>query len=96
MKKLTLILSIFISIHNFLSHSWIFWVHLLADEVLEPLSTIVVILFGIIYSGMIGGAKPKNTGIKNMAVVANNGFTPLVVMNSATIILLLMALGMLL
>ena len=25
---------------------------------------------------MIGCAKPKNTDVKNMAVVANNGFTP--------------------
>jgi len=31
-----------------------------------------------------------------MAVVANNGFIPLVLMNSVTIILFLMALGMLL
>lgn len=47
---------------------------------LEPLSTIAVILFGIIYSGMIDVAKPKNKCVKNMAVVANNGFTPLVLM----------------
>src|SRR5437588_8524563 len=60
-EKLTLILSIFILIHTFfLSHSWIFWVYLLAGGVLEPLFTIVVILFGIIYSVMIGGDKPKN------------------------------------
>jgi hypothetical protein len=37
--------------------------------VLESLFTIVVILFGIIYSGMIGGDKPK-IKCKNMAVVA--------------------------
>ena len=36
---------------------------------LEPLFTIVVILFGIIYSGMIGGDKPK-IKCKNMAVAA--------------------------
>jgi hypothetical protein len=73
-----------------------FWVYLLAGGVLEPLSTIAVILFGIIYSGMIGVAKPKNKCVINMAVVVNNGFTPLVLMNSGTIILFLMALGMLL
>jgi len=38
-----------------------FWVYLLAGGVLESLFTIVVILFGIIYSGMIGGDKPKNS-----------------------------------
>ena len=45
---------------------------------------------------MIGVAKPKNKCVKNMAVVVNNGFTPLALMNSVTIILFLMALGMLL
>ena len=79
-----------------LPHDWIFWVCLLAGEVPEPLSAIAVILFGIIYSGMICVAKPKNKCVKNMAVVANNGFTPLVLMNSVTIILFLIALGMLL
>jgi hypothetical protein len=30
---------------------------------------------------MIGMDKPKNKCVKNMAVVVNNGFTPLVLMN---------------
>lgn len=99
LKKLTLILSIFILIHAAYHITGFFGFNLLADGVLEPLSVVVLIFFGIVYSAMIG-PKPTNTntGIKNMAVVAvvigaeNNGTLP-VLMNSITIILLLVALG---
>lgn len=99
LKKLTLILSIFISIHAAYHITGFFGFNLLADGVLEPLSVVVLIFFGIVYSAIIG-PKPTNTntGIKNMAVVAvvigaeNNGTLP-VLMNSITIILLLVALG---
>jgi hypothetical protein len=99
LKKLTLILSIFILIHAAYHITGFFGFNLLADGVLEPLSVVLLIFFGIVYSAMIG-PKPTNTntGIKNMAVVAvvigaeNNGTLP-VLMNSITIILLLVALG---
>jgi hypothetical protein len=41
---------------------------LLAEGVLEPLSAIVLVFFGIVYSGSI--SKPKNAGMKNMVAVA--------------------------
>jgi hypothetical protein len=100
LKKLTIILSIFILIHALYHITGFFGFNLLADGVLEPLSVVVLIFFGIVYSAIIG-AKPTNTntGIKNMAVVvavaigAENNDTLPVLMNSITIILLLVALG---
>jgi len=89
LKKLTLILTIFILIHavyhvfGFLGYS------LLAEGVFQPLSVAVLIFFGIVYSGFI---KPKNGGIKNMVMVLSPAIF-LLFMNNITIILLLIALG---
>jgi hypothetical protein len=68
LKKLTLILSIFILIHAFYHMAGFFGFSLLAEGVLEPLSATVMIFFGIVYSGSI--SKPKNAGMKNMVAVA--------------------------
>ena len=62
---------------------------LLAEGVFEPLSVAVLIIFGFVYSDI---AKPKNMSIKNM-VVAWNPATILILMNSITTMLLLIALG---
>ena len=89
LKKLTLILTVFILIHavyhvfGFLGYS------ILAEGVFQPLSVITLIFFGIVYSGF---TKPKSLGTKNMVMALNPG-TFLLFMNSITIILLLIALG---
>ena len=49
-----------------------------------------MIFFGIVYSGF---AKPKNMGVKNTMVVVWNPGTLLLLMNSITTLLLLVALG---
>ena len=89
LKKLTLILTVFILIHavyhvfGFLGYS------ILAEGVFQPLSVITLIFFGIVYSGF---TKPKSLGTKNMVMALNPG-TFLLFMNNITIILLLIALG---
>ncbi len=89
LKKLTLILTVFILIHavyhvfGFLGYS------ILAEGVFQPLSVLVLISFGIVYSGF---AKPKSVGTKNMVMALNPGIF-LLFMNNITIILLLIALG---
>jgi len=89
LKKLTLILTVFILIHavyhvfGFLGYS------ILAEGVFQPLSVITLIFFGIVYSGF---TKPKNVGTKNMVMALNPGIF-LLFMNIITIILLLIALG---
>ncbi len=89
LKKLTLILTVFILIHavyhvfGFLGYS------ILAEGVFQPLSVITLIFFGIVYSGF---TKPKNVGTRNMVMALNSGIL-LLFMNNITIILLLIALG---
>ena len=89
LKKLTLILTVFILIHavyhvfGFLGYS------ILAEGVFQPLSVITLIFFGIVYSGF---TKPKSLGAKNMVMALNPGIF-LLFMNNITIILLLIALG---
>ncbi len=89
LKKLTLILTVFILIHavyhvfGFLGYSK------LAEGVFQPLSVTSLIFFGIVYSGF---TKPKNLGTKNMVMALNPGIF-LLFMNNITIILLLIALG---
>ena len=89
LKKLTLLLTVFILIHavyhvfGFLGYS------LLAEGVFQPLSVLSLIFFGIVYSGF---TKPKNLGTKNM-VMALNPSIFLLFMNNITIILLLIALA---
>jgi hypothetical protein len=89
LKKLTLILTVFILIHavyhvfGFLGYS------ILAEGVFQPLSVITLIFFGIVYSGF---TKPKSFGAKNMVMALNPGIF-LLFMNNITIILLLIALG---
>ncbi len=89
LKKLTLILTVFIIIHavyhvfGFLGYS------ILAEGVFQPLSVLTLVFFGIVYSGF---TKPKSLGTKNMVMALNPGIF-LLFMNNITIILLLIALG---
>jgi hypothetical protein len=89
MKKLTAILSVFIGIHAIYQLVGFYGLNLLAEGVLEPLSVGVLIFFGIFYSGM---AKRRNKGLKNIAVALNPG-TFLLLIDSITIMLLFVALG---
>ena len=89
LKKLTLLLTVFILIHA-VYHVFGFLGYSLLDEgVFQPLSVLSLIFFGIVYSGF---TKPKNLGTKNMVMALNPGIF-LLFMNNITIILLLIALG---
>ena len=88
-RKLTLILTIFILTHAVYHIVGFYGLTLLGEGVFEPLSVAVLIFFGINYSGI---AKQRNMSIKNMVVVLSPG-TLLLLMNSITIMLLLGALG---
>lgn len=68
-RKLTLILTIFILTHAVYHIVGFYGLTLLGEGVFEPLSVVVLIFFGIVYSGL---AKPKNTGVKNTTVVVWN------------------------
>ena len=89
MKKLTAILSVFIGIHAIYQLVGFYGLTLISEGLLEPLSVGVLIFFGIVYSGM---AKQRNTGLKNIAA-ALNPVTFLLLMDSITIMLLFVALG---
>lgn len=88
LRKLAAILSLFILTHSVYHILGFFGFPLLAG-VFEPLSVAVLILFGFVYSGL---AKPKNMSIKSMGV-AWSPATILILMESITTILLLIALG---
>ena len=90
LRKLVAILSLFILTHSVYHILGFLGLTLLAEGVFEPLSVAVLIIFGFVYFGI---AKPKNMSIKNM-VVAWNPATILILMNSITTMLLLIALGM--
>ena len=90
LRKLVAILSLFLLIHSVYHILGFLGLTLLAEGVFEPLSVAVLIIFGFVYFGI---AKPKNMSIKNM-VVAWNPATLLILMNSITTMLLLIALGM--
>jgi len=89
LRKLTLILTVFILIHTVYHIFGFLGYSILAEGVFQPLSVAVLIFFGIVYSGF---TKPKNGGIKNMVMALNPGIF-LLFMNNITIILLLIALG---
>lgn len=89
LRKLVVILSFFLLTHSVYHILGFLGLTLLAEGVFEPLSVAVLVFFGFVYSGI---AKPKNMSIKNM-VVAWNPATILILMNSITTMLLLIALG---
>jgi|SRR6266516_6249545 len=89
LRKLTLILTVFILIHTVYHVFGFLGYSILAEGVFQPLSVAVLIFFGIVYSGF---TKPKNGAIKNMVMALNPGIF-LLFMNNITIILLLIALG---
>src|SRR5436305_7869135 len=70
LKKLTLILTVFILIHTVYHVFGFLGYSLLAEGVFQPLSVAVLIFFGIFYSGF---TNPKNSSIKKMVVALNPG-----------------------
>ena len=68
LKKLTLILGIFILIHAVYHIVGFFGFNLLADGFLEPLSASVLIFFGIVYSGMGKPFRNNNLNMKNTMI----------------------------
>ena len=91
LRRLTVILSIFIFVHAVYQIVSFYGFDLLADTVFEPISAAALIYFGIVYYGQ--GRPQKDTRIKNM-VVAWTPATIVLFMNSFTIFLLLAALSL--
>jgi len=88
LRQLTAILSIFILVHAV--HSWLgyFGFDFLSDDVFEPLSAAVLMLFGIFYYWI---AKQKKVSIKKMVIIWSP--IPVLFIFLGTIVLLLAALS---
>src|SRR5215467_5213253 len=88
LRQLTAILSIFILVHAV--HSWLgfFGFDFLSDDVFEPLSAAVLMLFGIFYYWI---AKQKKVSIKRMVIIWSP--IPVLFIFLGTITLLLATLG---
>ena len=90
LRKLVLVLTIFILVHAVYHVVGFFGLTILGEGVFEPLSVAILIYFGIVYSGM---TRPKYLGAKNSTVVAWTPSTLLLLMDNITTTLLLVALG---
>jgi len=85
LRKLTAILSVFISMHAVYCWLDFFGFDLLSDGVFEPLSAAVLVFFGMFYYRI---ANQTKVSIKNMVVIWNPAAF-ILVMSSITLILLL-------
>jgi hypothetical protein len=90
LRKLTLILTIFILTHAIFHVTGFFGFNFLAEGVFEPLSVAVLIFFGIAFSGF---TRPSKVGIRNIVLVWSPTTLFLIIMSNITLILLLVALG---
>jgi hypothetical protein len=90
LRKLRLILTIFILTHAIFHIAGFLGFNFLAEGVFEPLSVAVLIFFGIAFSGYTKAAK---TSMKSMAIVWILATVFLIIMSNITVILLLIALG---
>lgn len=95
LRKLVLILTIFILVHSVYHIAGFFGLTILAEVVFEPLSVAILIFFGVIYYEL---ARPKNLGAKNlgtksMVSIILSPITLLFVMNNITTMMLFGALG---
>jgi hypothetical protein len=90
LRRLTLILTIFILTHAIFHVTGFLGFNFLAEGVFEPLSVAVLIFFGIAFSGYTKAAK---TSMKSMAIVWIPATVFLIIMSNITVILLLIALG---
>lgn len=90
LRKLTLLLSIFILTHAIFHVTGFLGFNLLAEGVVEPLSVAVLILFGVTYSGF---SRTSKMSTRNLAMAWSPATLILIIMSNITIILLLVALG---
>jgi hypothetical protein len=91
LRRLTLILTIFILTHAIFHVTGFLGFNFLAEGVFEPISVAVLIFFGIAFSGYTKAAK---TSMKSMVVVWSPATFILIFMSNITVILLFVALGM--
>src|SRR6266571_6230789 len=89
LRRLTLILTIFILSHAIFHVTGFLGFNFLAEGVFEPISVTVLIFFGIAFSGYTKAAK---INMKGMAVVWAPATLFLIFMSNITVILLLVAL----
>jgi hypothetical protein len=90
LRKLTLLLSIFILTHAIFHVTGFLGFNLLAEGVVEPLSVAVLILFGVTFSGF---SRTSKMSTRNLAMAWSPATLILIIMSNITIILLLVALG---
>ena len=90
LRRLTLILTIFILTHAIFHVTGFLGFNFLAEGVFEPISVTVLIFFGIAFSGY---AKAAKIDMKSMAVVWTPAILFLIIMSNITVILLLIAFG---
>jgi hypothetical protein len=90
LRRLTLILTIFILTHAIFHIIGFLGFNFLAEGVFEPISVIVLIFFGIAFSGY---TKATKISMKSMPVVWIPATLFLIIMSNITVILLLVALG---
>jgi hypothetical protein len=89
LRKLVLILTIFILVHSVYHIAGFFGLTILSEAVFEPLSVAILIYFGIIYYEL---TRPKYLGTKSMMKMVLPG-TLLFVMDNITSAMLFVALG---
>jgi hypothetical protein len=89
LRKLVLILTIFILVHSIYHIAGFFGLTILSEAVFEPLSVAILIYFGIIYYEI---TRPKYLGTKSMMKMVLPG-TLLFVMDNITAAMLFVVLG---
>lgn len=89
LRKLVLILTIFILVHSIYHIAGFFGLTILSEAVFEPLSVAILIYFGIIYYEL---TRPKYLGTKSMMKMVLPG-TLLFVMDNITAAMLFVVLG---
>jgi hypothetical protein len=94
LRKLVLILTIFILVHSLYHIAGFFGLTMLAEAVFEPLSVAVLIFFGIIYYETAKPKLGKNLGAKSMMSIISSPGILFFIMDNITTMLLFVALGL--
>lgn len=94
LRKLVLILTIFILVHSLYHIAGFFGLTMLAEAVFEPLSVAVLIFFGIIYYETAKPKLGKNLGAKSMTSIISSPGILFFIMDNITTMLLFVALGL--
>ena len=91
LRKLTLLLSVFILTHAIFHITGFLGFNFLAEGVFEPISVAVLIFFGIAFSGF--SSRTSKMNMRSLAAAWTPATSVLFIMSNITIILLLVALG---